>query len=315
MPISKPRPISIPALIAIGKRGKLTLIPRLTVSSSAKKSTAKKSTIVIEIGWNDPLLEIDAHGLLDLTENNYNRFASSLTGKYPRAFIGPVGYPADTRYLWDYLEYSLPPLSGPVPSWCRDRVRIFEIATRLDSENGTRIENNVGYIGMSDHIATDIFDKLPIASHWRDFFDPTIALGKADVVKCVNEVADAPSRGGGGTVNSLSFASKFCHYIRAYYVLKARNKCEIPIYDSVVCEALPYYAKYHRPSREKVLITRLRNKKHYSEYYDLLNDLRVATGLTFDQLDLILWWGYRDAKDGKTKVENKSILTKVMQKI
>lgn len=308
-------PISIPALIAIGKIGKLPLIPRLTVSSSAKKST-----IVSEIGWNDRSLDIDEKGLLDLTRKNYDIFAKSLTGKYPRAFIGPVGYPVDKRYLWDYLEYSLPPLSGPVPSWCSDRVRMFEIVTRLDSENGTRIENNVGYIGMSDHIATGIFGKSSIASHWRHFFDPTIALKKADVVKCVNEVAAARSRGGGGTVNSLSFASKFCHYIRAYYVLKDRKKCEIPIYDSVVCEALPYYAKYHLPKRKKTkpkkgLITRLRSKRHYSVFYDLLNGLKVATGLTFDQLDLILWWGYRDAKDNTTKVENKSILTKVMQKI
>ena len=294
------------------KKAKLTLIPRLTVTSGGKKKT-----ILGEIGWNRQSLDIDEKGLLDLTENNYNRFVSSLTGKYPRAFIGPVGYPVDTRYLRDYLEYSLPPLSGPVPSWCSDPVRMFEIATRLDSENGTRIENNVGYIGMSDHIATGIFGKSPIASHWRHFFDPEIELGKADVVKCVNEVAAAPSRGGGGTVNSLSFASKFCHYIRAYYVLKDRKKCEIPIYDSVVCEALPYYEKYHLPMpRPKgVSVTRLRSKRHYSEYYDLLNDLRVATGLTFDQLDLILWWGYRDAKDVKTKVANKSILTKVMRKI
>ena len=310
MPIPVPKPISIPALIAIGKIGKLPLIPRLTVSSSAKKST-----IVSEIGWNDRSLDIDEKGLLDLTRKNYDIFAKSLTGKYPRAFIGPVGYPVDKRYLWDYLEYSLPPLSGPVPSWCSDRVRMFEIVTRLDSENGTRIENNVGYIGMSDHIATGIFGKSPIASHWLQFFDPEIELGKADVVKCVNEVAAAPSRGGGGTVNSLSFASKFCHYIRAYYVLKDRKKCEIPIYDSVVCETLPYYAKYHLRRLKGVSVTRLRSKRHYSEYYDLLNDLRVATGLTFDQLDLILWWGYRDAKVGPTKVENKSILTKVMRKI
>lgn len=186
----------------------------------------------------------------------------------------------------------------------KDKDKMLDVVRKIDKENSTHLsvsgysrgkkgENNKGI---------DIFvEKL--FSNNTDFIENRIEEGDTALV---DEMAKyVPG------VTKLSFASKFCTYCNRYCF----NKDDYSIYDSVVCDILPYYlyvylgenywgkvsGKTHRNTiniKNKFKI----NEINYGGYNELIGEIiekiYKITGIKVSRkdFDLMLWYYYKGDK-------------------
>lgn len=92
---------------------------------------------------------------------------------------------------------------------------------------------------------------------------------------------------------NISFASKYCAYV-SLYAFKKDNYC---IYDSVLTEILPYYAKMY--CNKKINRIHIKSQQEYDAYKALIDEIiRCAAEITgykasYKEFDGLLWYYFK----------------------
>lgn len=133
----------------------------------------------------------------------------------------------------------------------------------------------------------------------------------------VNEIAKAllPGR------YTFSFASKFCTYVSRYLY----NSDKYSIYDTVLCNALPYYAWVYLGevyiAKKKSIINKfgMKNNGDYKGYKDLIDRIRkksmneIGYKISREGFDSIVWYYFKGEKDLYDEYRYKSRITKSLE--
>lgn len=86
-----------------------------------------------------------------------------------------------------------------------------------------------------------------------------------------------------------SFASKFCHYA-CFYLFEGQNEQDnYSIYDSILKNALPYYAEYY-----KIKITK-KDLEDYAKYSEIIEKILEMSGnnISKNGFDHLLWYYFK----------------------
>lgn len=212
-------------------------------------------------------LDMDCNGMLSLTEKNVQLIGSILLidSNYKDSFIG-----ADGSAQQLFKTYGI----------TQNLQELTKIIEALDKENSTHLP-----VGDGIRLTVNTICK-------KDDLEGRLKNGDADLV---DEIAKAvPGR------YNVSFASKYCTFA-SRYVLKEDNYV---IYDSVIADAIPYYAYYYL-NENYLRRTRsmwpelIKSQNGYDDYRKLIKRIIVAAkedtgyGMSAAEFDSAIWYYYK----------------------
>ena len=166
-----------------------------------------------------------------------------------------------------------------------------EIVTRIDKQNSTHQSSEGSKGGGNGRRIT--------AKYISKIKDLYIRLKSGDE-ELVNEIAKAiPDR------YTFSFASKFCTYVSRYLY----NSDDYCVYDSVLCNALPYYAwaylgeVFISTKNSTINSYAKKNLGDYKGYKSLIDRIRnksikeLKYKISREGFDSIIWYYFKGEKD------------------
>lgn len=251
-------------------------------------------------GYNQSINFNDDPYKFDLDKNGFPAFTEKNL-KFLNALIEN-----DSKYRLSFDINNLNSSAGILSKekFPKDKDKMLDVVRKIDKENSTHLSVS-GYSKENkenNNKGIDIFlEKL--FSNNIDSIENRIEKGDTALV---DEMAKyVPG------VTKLSFASKFCTYCNRYCF----NKDDYSIYDSVVCEILPYYlyvylgetywGKVSGKTGRKTFNIRNKlnnNKINYGDYNNLIgmiiDKIQEKTGIKVSRkdFDLMLWYYYKGDK-------------------
>lgn len=218
------------------------------------------------ISDNPYKFDMDKNGFPALTENNVKRVNFLIAN--------------DSNYslLDDQYEDSISQTINKFNKdhYTDDEDEIREIVEVIDRQNSTHL-SFTGMEGDDRNNGRAIMAKYICGLTKNGFY---ILLKNADP-ELVNDIAKNAIK----TRNTFSFASKYCTYMARALFKGEKEEDNYSIFDSVMCNALPYYAwaylgdKYKYIKRKCSTIPEefaAKGNGKYKEYRDLIDEIRKA---------------------------------------
>lgn len=179
-----------------------------------------------------------------------------------------------------------------------DYKQIIEHAVcAVDKDNSTHLNaDNVGRKQITDRIAK--IDPNELTEYLKDPHKPGL---KWNDYWLFNKIAaqTKPTDKKYKPRTNKSFASKFCHYACFYLFEGKPEQDNYSIYDSVVKEALPLYAKYYDINIKEY------NLEDYVDYSKIIEKILEMSGnnISKNGFDHLLWYYFkgRNIKNIKTE--------------
>lgn len=161
----------------------------------------------------------------------------------------------------------------------RYREIIFNAVCAVDRDNSTHLNaDGVGRDEITNRICSiqlkDLINYLK-RPHETEYALVKIIADKTSATKRARE--------------NKSFASKFCHYA-CFYLFEGQNEQDnYSIYDSILKNALPYYAEYY-----KIKITK-KDLEDYAKYSEIIEKILEMSGnnISKNGFDHLLWYYFK----------------------
>lgn len=231
----------------------------------------------------------DAPNLLDLSIKNVALVEAMIRidSKYCRSSdktAGPIkgSYEGSTAYWMTKLKdfYA----SGKILKSDEYHEIIKNAVCAVDRENSTHLNSDINKGGGRDVIVKRIesFEKNYVLESLRKrSFD------------FVDKIASKTSKESGARTNP-SFASKFCHYACMYLFEGRKEQDNFSIYDGILREVLPCYAKYYEIECIKRMLKH-NSKGVYCYYSQLVDAILKKSGsrISRNGFDHLLWYYYK----------------------
>jgi hypothetical protein len=236
--------------------------------------------------------DLDKNGFPALTERNVELVNFIIENDSSYRSASDKNNPNSSAFLFD-KKYA----HGQFPM---DFKTLLDVVTRIDQENSTHVSvsSNKKAKGISNQGRKIMARKLSMV----------IDLEKRLAKPCPCLVDDIAKYVQGR--NNFSFASKFCTYMCQGAFTGTNNQDNYSIFDTILSNALPYYAWVYLGKnyavKGKSIIRKTyaeKGKTNYAGYQKLIDDIRDASEKIYSypisrrDLDHLLWYYFKGNED------------------
>lgn len=218
--------------------------------------------------------------LVKLTQDNVARVESMI--RHDSDYSNSTNEKNDISSAHWFMKLSEILVSGKKVSDDEYEKIISECVIAVDRENSTHLNaDQIGRKEMTERIVS--LDKKILLHYLKK-----PAENEYELVKILSEKTH-PINVGMYPRENPSFASKFCHYACMYIFKDSEEQDNFSIYDSVVCQHMPKYAKFYNIPLPK------NYKKSYLEYVETINKIIQASGneISRNGFDHLLWYFHK----------------------
>ena len=218
--------------------------------------------------------------LVKLTQDNVARVESMI--RHDSDYSNSANENSETSSAHWFMKLSEILISGKKVSDDEYANIISECVIAVDRENSTHLNaDKIGRQEMTNRLIA--LDKKLLLQYLREPIKNNYKL------VTILAAQTHPIEKGMNPRKNPSFASKFCHYACMYIFKDGEEQDNFSIYDNVVSQNMPKYAKYYN-------IPVLKNyTESYSAYIDTINKIIEISGneISRNGFDHLLWYFHK----------------------